>query len=205
MYTKRYRDEILTRSILFGRSKSDQFSTPFRTSGRGLRGKENEKEDGEGRRAWERVKEKEMARARGLTLSSGSHPPDFSRSEEKHDDDGEKGRTRKRARIYKRDLLRKGGRLEPRRYNDWPAEANSPSAVLVVAPTNSLLSLRVFVCLPMVRPVGIRAHTHTQTDTYTWARAQLCFSQAMRGSRAFEPFKQSKYIWRISLYTDAAI
>lgn len=61
-------------------------------------------------------------------------------------------RGRENERIYKRELPGKGGQLEPRRYNDWLAEANSPSAMLLVAPTNSLLSLCVFVC----RSVGIR-------------------------------------------------
>jgi len=49
------------------------------------------------------------------------------------------------------ELPGKGGQPEPRRYNDWLAEAkHSPSAALVAAPTNSPLSLRVFVCSPSI-------------------------------------------------------
>lgn len=90
-----------------------------------------------------------MTRARSLsfTLSSGSHPPDF--PDRKKNDEWRRGRKNgekeNASGFTSRELPGKGGQPEPRRYNDWPAEANSPSAALVVAPTNSPLSLRVSV------------------------------------------------------------
>jgi len=77
-------------------------------------------------------------------LSCGSHPPDFP-DREKNDEHTESEEKREENRqIYERELPGKGGQLEPRHYNDWLAEANSPSAI--AAPANSPLSLCVFVC-----------------------------------------------------------
>lgn len=82
--------------------------------------------------------------------------------------------------LTSRELPGKGGQPEPRRYNDWLAGANSPSAALVAALTNSPLSLRVSVW-----SVNTQARTRTHS-----------LRQAVRGSRAFE--RKGGHIWRIS-------
>jgi len=84
-------------------------------------------------------------------------PSRFSGSGEKRRVQSEERREENRQ-IYERELPGKGGQLEPRHYNDWLAEANSPSAI--AAPANSPLSLCVFVCRPMMWSAGTHAHVH---------------------------------------------
>lgn len=154
-------------------------STPFQIRRRVTEGWRRGGEGGiEGRR---RRVGRWHARALSFTLSSGSHPPDF--PDRKKNDEWRRGRKNgekeNASGFTSRELPGKGGQPEPRRYNDWLAEANSPSAALVVAPTNSPLSLRVSVW-----SVNTRARAHTRT-----------LRQAVHGSRAFK--RKGGYIWRI--------